>query len=592
MAFDKSRDIYSKIQSAYRAKFLKAQKQLEKEFGEIADEFDAKIQRLVFKYAQSDGVLDKRYLTEINREIDAIVHWFTQVNAEWVNKNLLQSASLAIDAQDAAAKMYVRAAIEEYKGIDRALLTKAATDPAAPFLLRTVFGTGLPKKVRTAVWQKRWVDGFNLSDRIWKQDKVLRQNLHGMIEQCVNQGLSAVEFSRAVEQYLLKPGPAWTTKITPSVTGRGSIKYNALRLARTETNNAYRTGHALGAKNSTIVKGIKWNLSRSHPEEDICDTWATQDLYGLGPGVYPPDKLPPGHPNCLCYLTDVLLQGEELIKALKEKYQIEDDEGDEEEEDTDKEISGKEYLGKIENIESLGGGASETFTGFVNGKKYVFKVDEPVEALDMLTSNVEGEILSSKIFNKLGLPAPKVKYGMFDVNGEQERLMAFDFVEDGISVRDFLADIGFDAIQLDQFRQMQVIDLLIGNGDRHNRNLFLVQDGSIIPFDHNLAFATNKVICSDTTWQKCFLETMNSLESHQTPEHILLRNDIGKRLYQKEGVKNYNSIIRKIQNEMKNDVIEKMVKPLPAAQDRKKELVDILKWRRDHLTDLISIIGK
>src|SRR5690606_16622393 len=141
-----------------------------------------------------------------------------------------------------------------------------------------------------------------------------------MIEQCVNEGLSAVEFSRAVEQYLLKPGPAWTTKIKPSITGRGSIKWNALRLARTETNNALRLAHALGAQTSVIVKGIRWALSRSHPEYDICDIWATQDLYGLGPGVYPPDKLPPGHPNCLCYLVDVLYQGQELIDRLKKKY--------------------------------------------------------------------------------------------------------------------------------------------------------------------------------------------------------------------------------------------------------------------------------
>mgnify|MGYP000904179854 CR=1 FL=1 len=321
MAFDKSSDLYGKIYSAYRAKFLKLQKQLEKEFSKIADEFDGKIQRLVFKYSKPDGTFDKRLLTEINREIDAIAYWFTKANTEWIDKNIVQSVEFAIDSQDVATKAFIRAAAQEYQGKGREILTKAATDPAAPFLLGTQFGTGLAGHVRRVVWKRRWADGWALSDRIWETDRVLRKNLHDMIEQCVNEGLSAVEFSRAVEQYLLKPGPAWTTKITPSVTGRGSIKYNALRLARTETNNAYRLTHALGAKNSTIVKGIKWNLSHSHPEPDICDEWATQDLYGLGPGVYPPDKLPPGHPNCLCYLTDELYTGQELIARLKEKYQ-------------------------------------------------------------------------------------------------------------------------------------------------------------------------------------------------------------------------------------------------------------------------------
>lgn len=317
---DKNHEKYDRIQVKYRKKFLKLQKKLEREFEAIADEFDGKIQRLVFKYSKPDGILDENRMEEIEREIDAIAYWFTQTSAEWINRNIMKSAQFAIDSVDEAVKEYIRAAVKEYEGADKKLLIKAAIDPTAPFLLRAQYGSGLAAQVRNAVWKKRWIDGRRLSDRIWKNDQVIRENLHSMIEQCVNKGLSAVEFSRAVEQYLLKPGPAWTTKITPSVTGRGSIKYNALRLARTETNNAYRLAHALGAKNSTIVKGIKWNLSRSHPEYDICDEWATQDLYGLGPGVYPPDKLPPGHPNCLCYLTDELYTGQELIDRLKKKY--------------------------------------------------------------------------------------------------------------------------------------------------------------------------------------------------------------------------------------------------------------------------------
>jgi hypothetical protein len=319
MAIDKNQ-LYARIQKAFRGKYLQLQKQLERDFDKIADELDRKIQQLVFKYSKSDGTLDRKYIDEINREIDSIVNWFTENSSKWIDENLIRSADLAIDSQDAAARVFIQQAIDEYRGVDRAVLVKAASDPAAPFLLRVQFGTGLPNHIRKAVWQKRWVDGYALSDRIWEQDRVLRQNLHSMIEQCINEGLSAVDFSRAVEKYLREPGPAWTTAIKPSVTGRGSIKYNALRLARTETQTAYRTSHALGVKNNAIVKGIRWNLSGSHPESDICDEWATQDLYGLGPGVYPPESLPPGHPNCLCFLTDELYQGQELIDRLKVKY--------------------------------------------------------------------------------------------------------------------------------------------------------------------------------------------------------------------------------------------------------------------------------
>src|SRR5690606_3258478 len=38
-----------------------------------------------------------------------------------------------------------------------------------------------------------------------------------------------------------------------------------------------------------------------HPRPDICDLYANQNLYGLGPGGYPPDAVPSTpHPNCLC----------------------------------------------------------------------------------------------------------------------------------------------------------------------------------------------------------------------------------------------------------------------------------------------------
>lgn len=92
-----------------------------------------------------------------------------------------------------------------------------------------------------------------------------------------------------------------------------------------EINNYYHKQQKVSVSKSVLVKCIKWNLSKSHTEKDkdICDQYATQDLYGLGPGVYPVDKVPERHKGCRCYLTDVLYQGEELISRLKEKYKME-----------------------------------------------------------------------------------------------------------------------------------------------------------------------------------------------------------------------------------------------------------------------------
>lgn len=87
-----------------------------------------------------------------------------------------------------------------------------------------------------------------------------------------------------------------------------------------EINEHYHHKQSKDDENNTIVKGTKWNLSNSHENHDICNVYATQDLYGLGPGVYPSDKIPNRHKGCKCFLTSVLYKGDELINKLKDKY--------------------------------------------------------------------------------------------------------------------------------------------------------------------------------------------------------------------------------------------------------------------------------
>ena len=52
------------------------------------------------------------------------------------------------------------------------------------------------------------------------------------------------------------------------------------------------------------IEAVQWKLSSTHPCYDICDLYANADLYGLGKGILPKDKVPmlPAHPNCMCHL--------------------------------------------------------------------------------------------------------------------------------------------------------------------------------------------------------------------------------------------------------------------------------------------------
>lgn len=89
-------------------------------------------------------------------------------------------------------------------------------------------------------------------------------------------------------------------------------RYHAIVIARTEGAEAFREGLVTRAEQMPdLVRGIKWNLSTSHPRKDVCDEYATQDKYGLGAGVYPPKELPSvPHPGCMCYWTMELSEAE------------------------------------------------------------------------------------------------------------------------------------------------------------------------------------------------------------------------------------------------------------------------------------------
>jgi hypothetical protein len=85
------------------------------------------------------------------------------------------------------------------------------------------------------------------------------------------------------------------------------IGYAARMIARTEVAHAYHEGDRVSSQKSPVVAAMKWNLSPRHPEPDICDVYAKHDFNGMGPGVYPPELLPPlPHPHDLCFMTHEL----------------------------------------------------------------------------------------------------------------------------------------------------------------------------------------------------------------------------------------------------------------------------------------------
>jgi hypothetical protein len=159
-------------------------------------------------------------------------------------------------------------------------------------------------------------DGLQLSDRIWRIDRHARDVVVNYIEQAIIQGHGAAQAARE----LLAQGQGVPAEVADKMgagnaqamgksagellTGQGSPMDNAMRLMRTELNRAHGTAYAKGALAHPDAVGVRYKLSPAHPKPDICDLLSTQNLYGLGAGVYPSVEASgwPAHPNILSFL--------------------------------------------------------------------------------------------------------------------------------------------------------------------------------------------------------------------------------------------------------------------------------------------------
>jgi hypothetical protein len=144
-----------------------------------------------------------------------------------------------------------------------------------------------------------------LSPRVWRNADLASGVIERMIRSGIIQGLSARELAKDVRRF-----------IQPNV--RGGVSYSAMRLARTELNNAFHNQQIASAQERQWVTGVKWNLSGSHPRADRCDQLANEDQHNLGPGIFPKMEVPnKPHPQCLCHLTYEMQDEDEFVANLQ-----------------------------------------------------------------------------------------------------------------------------------------------------------------------------------------------------------------------------------------------------------------------------------
>lgn len=255
------------------------------------------IQHQIALYSDSDGSITFQRLDALLQDIRKTIGSMSSIRDKQLDSGIASAARIGIETYRRPLEIAGRSTGQ----------------------LSAVFGK-VHRETLEAVHDFIAADGLQLSDRLYRLDLGAKETVSQIIQKAVVTG----ESSRESAQKLIRKGETVPKETLTGMTankssniagdvgavftpeGEQNIVHNALRLFRTEIARANNEGFLRTGKNISSVVGNRWNLSASHPKTDICDTYATQDIDGLGPGGYKTDNYPShSHPECLCFPTPI-----------------------------------------------------------------------------------------------------------------------------------------------------------------------------------------------------------------------------------------------------------------------------------------------
>lgn len=258
--------------------------------------FDAAVESLRQKIelipVERQGLAFHRVMLQLTSDIRTVTEGLGRDYTTLLDVGMVELAQNAADREKAVADL-VMAPIDQtlLPTFERTLgLTNGQSIPVQ-------FGRlalGAVERVTTRYYR----DGLKLSDRIHNLTTESRKVVEDTITQGLVEQISARDMAKRLQVVMGGEG------VTP--------RHVAMRIARTEINNAHREAHVMSTQTAPgqlkeYISGVRWNLSMSHGKSgaDICDIWASHDS-GAGPGVYLPSDVPVDHPHGLCFTTTVL----------------------------------------------------------------------------------------------------------------------------------------------------------------------------------------------------------------------------------------------------------------------------------------------
>lgn len=193
--------------------------------------------------------------------------------------------------------------------------------------IRSVLPALNPDKVNSrnldalTAFQNRKVGGLNLSQRIFNYTGQFKREIELGLDIGIGEGRSANQISQSLRSYMQDPDKlfrrvrdkrgnlALSEAAKAYHPGQGvyrSSYKNAVRVARTETNQAYREAEHLRLQGLPFVVGYEVRRSNRVSNCDVCGPLA---------GKYPKSFQFRGwHPQCRCHVIPILMTSDELSK--------------------------------------------------------------------------------------------------------------------------------------------------------------------------------------------------------------------------------------------------------------------------------------
>ncbi len=289
----------------YRGKFLKRQLQYDRKFREIfnkvADDFARLVNDPNAKFTRSF-----RFNPAINKRIDIIIKGFQEEALNLTESEIEKSWGLANEKNDLIVKDYLKT-VSKIKASQEA----AFFAPNIPALKAFISG-----KDRT----------MSLSESVWEVAEQLRNELKIHLGIGLMQGDSAPVISQRIRTYLKNPDSLFrrvrdakgrlvaSKAMLANAPGQGvynSAFKNAMRVARTNTNQAYLLADHERWLKLPMVIGVKISLSAQHPDYNYLEICEELE------GTYPKDFVWVGwHPQCLCHAVPVLMPKKDFDEYL------------------------------------------------------------------------------------------------------------------------------------------------------------------------------------------------------------------------------------------------------------------------------------